>query len=90
MPTIGEELTHGSGGHDGPPQRPAEHVVVTQDRQQCPQRRRGQRQRNRDEGVHQAGGRQQAGDRDQDHGADEPAGHGQSPGPFPKVVELDS
>ena len=81
-----EELADRAGGHDEPPERPAEHVVVPEDRQQRPQCGRGQRQGDRDEGVHEAGGSEQTGDHDRDHGADQPAGHGQPSGPLPEVV----
>ena len=89
MPTIGKNSPTAPAGMISPPQRPAQHVVVPQDRQQRPQCGRGQRQRHRDEGVHEAGGREHAGDRDRDHGADQPAGHGQSPAPLPEVVQLE-
>ena len=77
-----QQFADRTGGQDVAAEPPREQVVLTQDRQQRAQRRRGQTQRDRHERVHETDGREDAdqpgGERDSDH----PADQREPPGPL--------
>ncbi len=84
MPTMGKNSPTAPAGMMSRPSGPSSMSLSRRIGSKVPERSRGQRQRHRDEGVHEAADRQQAGDHDRDHGADQPTGYGQPPAPLPK------
>ena len=89
MPDDRQELSDRSGGQDVPPERPAQHVVVAQDREQRPERRRGQPQVPPARTRRRSRRAPAAGHQDRRPLPDEPSSDGQPSRPLAEQVELE-
>jgi hypothetical protein len=76
-----EQLTDGPDRQEEARERATQQGVLTQDRKDGAQGRRGEGQRHRDVGVHVAHGREATDDRGRSHGGGAPRTYGQPAGP---------